>query len=233
MKQHGLYKYVYNGEIIYIGKSNSNIDNRIKAHKSERKFRPYLQKAEIYVCDLPNSTETDILEKILINHYKPKLNGTDNFPGLSDSISFNEPSWRPFVPTVRQPNHANAKSFIDAKAAREILEENRNFLRVYSYIMDAYNSSNYSYEKSSFSDDMDIVIDVTKLAKTATFPPVAHIRLNKGWSHKGLHGQFENFYTADERIEKVLYKVLPEYMMCSGEEIKQIKETIQLYSGCV
>ena len=38
MKQHGLYKYVCDGEIIYIGKSNSNIDNRIAAHKSECKF---------------------------------------------------------------------------------------------------------------------------------------------------------------------------------------------------
>lgn len=32
MREHGLYKFVSNGEIIYIGKSNSDIEARIKAH---------------------------------------------------------------------------------------------------------------------------------------------------------------------------------------------------------
>ncbi len=97
MRQHGLYKYVCDGEIIYIGKSNANIYNRIKDHTRETKFKPYLQKGvEIYTCLLPNSAETDILEKALINQYKPVLNGTDNQPGFSSHIEVNEPAWTLF-----------------------------------------------------------------------------------------------------------------------------------------
>ena len=42
----GIYKYVYNGEIIYIGKSDSKggIPNRIYGHSKEEKFQPYLDK---------------------------------------------------------------------------------------------------------------------------------------------------------------------------------------------
>lgn len=93
-KEHGLYKYVCGGEIIYIGKSNSNIRNRIAAHKKESKFKPYLAKGcEIYICEFANSTETDIAERVLINQYKPILNGTDNTPGYSGLITIQEPNW--------------------------------------------------------------------------------------------------------------------------------------------
>ena len=37
---YGLYKYVYNGEVVYIGKSDSSIDMRIDAHAKESKFKP-------------------------------------------------------------------------------------------------------------------------------------------------------------------------------------------------
>ncbi len=95
--KHGLYKYICDGEIIYIGKSNSNVYGRISAHKNEAKFKPYISKGvQIYTCELPNSTETDILERALINQYKPVLNGTDNQEGFSSCITINEPSWSLF-----------------------------------------------------------------------------------------------------------------------------------------
>ena len=93
-KEHGLYKYVYKDEIIYIGLSNSSIRSRIEGHSREDKFQPYLDKCKIFVYDnMPNSTETILAEKALINKYKPILNVTDNQEGYSQRIVFEEPEW--------------------------------------------------------------------------------------------------------------------------------------------
>lgn len=37
---HYVYKYVYNNEIIYIGKNDTDLESRIYQHKLEDKFKP-------------------------------------------------------------------------------------------------------------------------------------------------------------------------------------------------
>ena len=70
----GVYKYVYHGEVIYIGKSDKSIDQRIKGHSSEDRFKPYLQDCQIYYYPLDNPAQTTVYEILLINKYKPFLN---------------------------------------------------------------------------------------------------------------------------------------------------------------
>ena len=94
MRKQGLYKYEYEGQVIYIGKSDANVAKRIADHKREAKFQPYLAKGvKVYTCILPNSTETKLVEQALINQYKPILNGTDNQKGFSNLIKIDEPNW--------------------------------------------------------------------------------------------------------------------------------------------
>ena len=45
---HFVYKYVYDGEIVYIGKNDTDLKTRIKQHEREEKFQPYL-KSDIYI----------------------------------------------------------------------------------------------------------------------------------------------------------------------------------------
>lgn len=95
--ENGVYKYVFNNEVIYIGKSVSSFSARISAHKSETKFKPYIKKGcDIYVCELPNPTETELIEKALINRYKPILNGIDNYAGFSYLIKVEELNWEKY-----------------------------------------------------------------------------------------------------------------------------------------
>lgn len=75
----GIYKYVYHGEIIYIGKSDSSISDRIIAHETEEKFQKYLKEAEIYYFECKNPAETTIYETALINRYCPVLNVSMNY----------------------------------------------------------------------------------------------------------------------------------------------------------
>ncbi len=98
MGKQGLYKYEYEGQVIYIGKSDASVAKRIADHKREAKFQPYLKNGvNIYTCELPNSTETELVEKALINQYKPILNGTNNQEGFSKLIKIEEPEWVLFV----------------------------------------------------------------------------------------------------------------------------------------
>jgi len=93
-KGHYVYRYIYNNEIIYIGRT-IDIHRRISEHKNEEKFQEFCIENDIEYKDLlveyislSNSTEESIVEKMLINHYKPLLNSSDNHKSISEYIHF-------------------------------------------------------------------------------------------------------------------------------------------------
>lgn len=90
-----VYKYVYDGEIIYIGKNDNELKKRIIQHKSEPKFKPYLN-AEIYYISLANKAESKGMESLLINKYKPVLNVIDKYSSKSICELVKEPEWKRF-----------------------------------------------------------------------------------------------------------------------------------------
>ena len=99
---HYVYKYVQDGEIVYIGKNDTNLETRINQHKLEDKFKPYLN-SDIYYTELANEIMSDVVESELIRRYKPKLNvaKTSDWSGLE----FVEPKWKLFKPTKKKiPN---------------------------------------------------------------------------------------------------------------------------------
>ena len=96
-KEKGLYKYVYDGKIIYIGMSLDSIGKRIRAHSMEKKFRPYLRESKIYWIKMNNDIEIKNAESLLINKYKPVLNGTDiQHEGYSIDIETLLDPWKEF-----------------------------------------------------------------------------------------------------------------------------------------
>ena len=98
MTDTGLYKYVYNGEIIYIGMSTSSISKRIKDHSKEEKFLPYIKESQIFYIPLDNHSEIRGVEKLLINKYKPLLNVIDTSnEGMIVDIEKCLPEWKLFL----------------------------------------------------------------------------------------------------------------------------------------
>lgn len=92
MGECAVYKYVCDGEIIYVGKTDSNLFQRIYAHKSEDKFLPFIDKCEIYYSNCKNPAHTAILETYLIDKYKPKLNKAMKYDD-DLGITIKEPEW--------------------------------------------------------------------------------------------------------------------------------------------
>jgi hypothetical protein len=95
MKKFGVYKYVYDNEIIYVGKSDHSIIGRIKGHSTESKFKPFLEKCQIYYAWLPNPAFTTIFEIFLINKYKPRLNVSMKYDTILP-FDICEPVWHQF-----------------------------------------------------------------------------------------------------------------------------------------
>lgn len=90
-----VYKYVCDNKIIYVGKSDNSLINRLNCHKSEVKFKPYLKDAKIYYAEVVNPAMSTILETYLINKYKPELNSSMKYTG-SLGIELPEPDWKPW-----------------------------------------------------------------------------------------------------------------------------------------
>lgn len=99
----GVYKYVYHGETIYIGRSHGiqGIPDRIYCHRNEEKFWPYLDECKIYYVGLPSPAETHGVEPLLINKYKPLLCCADKYDNdtiidIEDRI----PDWKDYHEAV-------------------------------------------------------------------------------------------------------------------------------------
>lgn len=79
---HFVYKYVINNEIVYIGKNDTNLHNRICQHNDNRADKLYQARdnphTKIFYIQLANRAESDGLETLLINKYKPKFNIAKN-----------------------------------------------------------------------------------------------------------------------------------------------------------
>lgn len=89
-----IYKYEYEGRVIYIGKTNSDLKGRIKCHAGEYKFQRYLDKANIFYYECKNPAHTTILETYYINKYKPELNSTMKYEEDLD-IFIKDVEWIP------------------------------------------------------------------------------------------------------------------------------------------
>ena len=100
---HYVYKYVLNGEIIYIGKTDRPIESRLNNHGkhgdniSESHWKE-LAFSEIYFCRLANATMADVVETEMIRRHKPRLNKAkvSEWSGLD----FSEPKWEKYIPDI-------------------------------------------------------------------------------------------------------------------------------------
>ena len=99
----GVYKYVYNDEIIYIGMSGTNIAKRISDHSKEPTFQPYLDECIIYYILLPNKAQAHGIEELLIDKYKPILNTQYVYDNGGDiDIELLCPAWIEYLQATKE-----------------------------------------------------------------------------------------------------------------------------------
>ena len=161
----GVYKYVYNNEVIYIGMSKRDIFDRINAHSREEKFKPYLKDCEIFVY-IMNHVENKCLIKMfetgLIDQYCPILNSTER-PSKPYGSNFEDIFNIDFQPLDKAKEEyyrttdtvcadkdskksARKLSNIDKKISRmeEVVERNERAFKYYLTVMKEITEGNYT-----------------------------------------------------------------------------------------
>lgn len=113
----GIYKYVNNGNIIYIGRTKSSLRNRINAHRREKKFQSYLLNSKVYYFSCKSPADANIYEKYLINKYKPVLNAVDKYDE-EITICINEPEWKEYIESDFSPNIEKDNRWTDERYAQ-------------------------------------------------------------------------------------------------------------------
>ena len=178
---HFIYKYVFDKEVIYIGKNNTNLIDRIKQHKnSSDKLSNYLD-AEIFYFKLDSSLECDIVETILINKYRPKLNIAKKLQKLEIEyadeerwIKFNEED---FITPKKENKNSSASKSLNAKKAwcniriRKIKYNILNYqgwIFLFKYILECFMKGKYMLEAVESDNKLKVMkcqINDTKLIK--------------------------------------------------------------------
>lgn len=97
---HYVYKYVYNGDIIYVGKTDVNLAYRLSQHGKKGDNIPEtawneINASAIYYCKLLSSKQCDIYESELIRRYKPKYNKAKTQEW--DGVDIPEPIWTEYL----------------------------------------------------------------------------------------------------------------------------------------
>ena len=102
---HYVYKYVFNGEIIYIGKCDADLDQRLAQHGKQgdnidKKYWDDINASDIYYCTLANATMSDVVESELINRHKPKYNTAKKSDW--DGLKLPEPNWKKYYKKINK-----------------------------------------------------------------------------------------------------------------------------------
>lgn len=96
MNEYYVYRYTDKASkrVVYIGKTDHSLRSRILAHKKEASFKDY--DCDIDFVRLANSVETDSVEKLLINYYKPAINIKDKTDGFTEGLILPLLNWIPY-----------------------------------------------------------------------------------------------------------------------------------------
>ena len=140
-----VYKYVLNGEIIYIGKT-VNLDARIRQHARpgdniSPEAWPELRLATVFYFETPTETMADVIESELIRRHLPKWNRAKK--SAWTGLPFPEPVFREYVaPALYQRGRA-----ITQERLLEIMkaEEERRERRIRSYSKNLSKLRDYLY----------------------------------------------------------------------------------------
>lgn len=146
-----VYKYVLNGEIIYIGKT-VNLDARIRQHARpgdniSPEAWPELRLATVFYFETPTETMADVIESELIRRHHPKWNRAKKSVWVG--LPFPEPVFREYAaPALYQRGRA-----ITQERLLEIMkaEEERRERRIRSYSNNLSKLRDYLYGENLYA----------------------------------------------------------------------------------
>lgn len=128
ISQYCIYRYIdkKTKEILYVGKTDTSLENRINQHQSETKFKNI--DAEVEYIELKNNMETRFYEFYFINKWKPVLNTADKYEDELDCDIIHNFEWKLYVPEVKEKKIKMRISWQE-----ELLKEKQKYIEEGSY----------------------------------------------------------------------------------------------------
>jgi len=121
MKKHTIYKIYYNSNLVYIGRTNQPLQNRLRGHFFGRPMHRKLDLENVTLveyAELPTEADMYLYEIYLINKLKPLYNSDDKSRSVL-TVVLPEIKFRPFELKLRD------KWLSGLKLKDERLEEER------------------------------------------------------------------------------------------------------------
>lgn len=86
---HFVYRYTLNGEILYVGKNDTDLISRIEQHEQGKGDKLYHFQQDhpdlvIDYIEVGNSSQSDVMETYLIDKLRPKFNSSKKFDGTAE-----------------------------------------------------------------------------------------------------------------------------------------------------
>lgn len=181
---HYVYKYVYNNEIIYIGKNDTNLVDRLNQHGKTgdnitQDGWDEINNSDIYYAELANSTMADVVETELICKYKPKYNIAKKSDWIG--LTFIEPVW--YLYKKNDPKEIKELKFklavldnenreLKEKIEKISKDKESYYKKIKDELMDDFRSFEfYSFSFKYFEEESYYSYDeVLNLYKTTNFP---------------------------------------------------------------
>ena len=158
-KGHYVYKYVLNDEIIYIGKTDRDLESRINEHGVPGDNIPKsawheINKSDIYFIKLPNATMSDVVESELINRYKPKHNKAK----MSDwcGIPFEEPQWEKYEKPVKVKRYTTVKK---PRPLKNYFDHNKKAIAILRDVIIKLTSGEFEIEDGKYKIDVSDICE--------------------------------------------------------------------------
>lgn len=159
---HYVYKYVLNDEVIYIGKSDGKLQERLYQHgrrgdNIQESAWNDINSAEVFYIKLANCTMSDVVESELIRRYKPKYNKAK----MSDwcGLQFKEPEWKKFIPEKTEKTGTNKtkkpRESWEDRAIRKTMKEydnNHDAMCLVCYTIEAILKDEYWTRQYDYND---------------------------------------------------------------------------------
>lgn len=174
-------------EVVYVGKANCTLPERIDAHSKEKKFNYENTPYTIYYQKFSSASDMDVAEKVYIKSLKPALNIVDNTTGFFPNVNIDFSAMQIYDQTKQYQKVEKRQKQVNKNENVEIIENQpSSFLSFYEHkFNEAQQLLQWAIEtKIEYIDGrtakISFLVDDSSLSKNFYYDALRYLCFKKG-----------------------------------------------------